>query len=319
MATVGEVITRVRNMAGDPASTPDSDGDLVTAVDIYSWLNSGLGELGRITGGILDQTGAVIFGNQTSVILTGHWVSIDYVWYNGWLTLPKPQSYIWQQSGIFGSPSIITVWQNAIQQVLGLWPIAASPNTGDTTLTAGVAGTTTLGLNVVSTTGFVAPGLLLLDNDELIAFDDVLNSTQLVNLVRGVGGTQAVTHSSGATVVQCALRLVGRRLPIPYAVGNSTLILDLPQGWSATLDYFLLSNYKQTEQNVDEALKLMQMFQQRAQALKPQIEDDLPEALSGKQERAGFLPLAGFALPFRTPRALTRQLNPPGGNSGTGR
>lgn len=289
---------------------PDSDGDIVSASDIYRWINAGLVALGRRAGGILDQTGVAMPAGNAEVQIPGWWLRFLAVWHNGWLTLPEQQNYTWLQSPVTGIPGIVTLWRNGAAQVVGTWPQPSTPpaitiltanmgatdnvatvqNTADfhgtdgaisstdpnanltsniggfagamvglaiTVQGAGPAGgplTTTVAqfvspnqiqlvtrasttvsgavfdiTNANSTLGFTAPGMCQIDN-EIMSYS-IVSLTQLTGLIRGYSGTIPSAHSSGALVTQLILRLLGRRMPVPVAVGQSANILDIPQGW----------------------------------------------------------------------------------------
>lgn len=287
------------------ALIPDTDGEIVSAFEMYRWLNAGLAQLGNAAGGILDQIGLVASTSQSSFLLLGHWVSIDYVWYNGWLALPKPQSFFWQQSEISGSPSITTIWQNANSQILGLWPQPQNAGNSVSSTLLNPMTTGQLAANLVSNVGFVAPGLVQIEN-EILGFDNTPGSVGLSNMVRGQGGTVAAAHAAGVTVTQCNVRLVGRRFPVIYNVGNAGLTLDIPRGWDPLLDLYMLAQYREVQGNVTEAITLMEQFMASAGDLRPSEEDELPAQLSNRQLRDGFLPSSGFALPRLRPQAWIR-------------
>ena len=347
------------------AYLPDTDGDLVDASTMYRWMNAGLVQLGRLAGGILDETGVAMPAGNAEVVIPGWWLSIKYTWHNGWLVLPETQSYTWLQSPVQGIPGISTLWRNGAKQVLGTWPQpATSPAVSaliapmgstdslanvistagllgsdgamalnSTTLNSAIGGfgadmvglpitvvgagpggtnlTTTIqnyittnqvtlavaastavvgAIFTVSGTGapsFTAPGMCQID-DEIMSYSQTGN-TQLTGLIRGAAGTIPAAHEVGAPVSQLIFRLLGRRMPVPIALGQSTNTLDLPQGWDTVLDYYLLSYFKQTEQNVEEADRLMKVFEAKGIELR---DDQIP--LESKQV-GGLYPLGDAA------------------------
>lgn len=310
VGTTGQTV-----LAGTPpykpsAFLPESDGDLVSAYEVYRWLNAGLAELGRLAGGMVDQTGIAMNANSLDVVVPGFWLSMDAIWYNGWLTIPAKQSENWLQSLQVGTPSISTIWKNASQQVIGVWPQATlTPAT--TTLSSGMATTDTLA-QVVASTGFTPPGIVLIDN-EVMSFSATAAGPELVAMVRGYGGSVAATHAMGAAVTQATIRLLGRRMPVVINPGSSANVLDVPQGWDTVLDDYLLSKFKQTEQNVQEADQLMQSFLAKGQALKQDDQaapgDDAPSPLKGKTRNDGLYPVAGTQLRRPMPNTWVRQRN----------
>ena len=350
------------------AYLPDTDGDLVSASEIYRWINAGQVALGRQAGGILDQTGVAMPAGNAEVVIPGWWLSIKYTWHNGWLVLPEQQSYTWLQAPVTGIPGISTLWRNGAKQVLGVWPqpstapastilllpMGATDNLANVESTSTFDGTDAImvvnlpllasatggfdsgmvGLNITvqgaglagvplvttianfvsanqislsnpaltgvsgaafvitgtagaGAQGFTAPGMMQIDG-EVMSYSNVTN-TQITNIIRGYSGTIPTPHAEGAAVSQLIFRLLGYRMPVPVSLGQSANTLDLPQGWAEVLDYYLLSMFKQTEQDVDAAAKLMQQFQGGAILLR---EESIP--LESKQI-GGLYPLGGAA------------------------
>lgn len=306
VGTTGQTILAATPPYKPSAFLPEADGDLVSAFEIYRWMNAGLQELGRLAGGILDQTGVAMSASALDVVIPGFWLSIDFIWHNGWLTLPARQSENWLQSVQQGTPSISTVWKNAAQQVLGVWP-QPTITPPFSTLTAGMLATDT-SASVTLSSPFTPPGLVLIDN-EVMSFSQVGSSTTLIDMVRGYGGSVAAAHAIGATVTQATLRFLGRRMPVVILPGQSGSTLDVPAGWDTVLDDYLLSRFKQTEQNVDEAGKLMQEFITKGQALREQPDegDDAPMPLRGKNNRQdGLYPIGGNQLRRPMPNTWVR-------------
>ena len=369
-ATVGHVTDTP--ISGVPpykssAFLPDTDGDLVDASTMYRWINAGLVQLGRLAGGILDQTAVAMPAGNAEVVIPGWWLSIKFVWHNGWLTIAEQQSYTWLQAPVQGIPGIVTLWKNGAQQVMGTWPqpsiapaltiltaamgpndnVAQVQNTADfhgtdasmalgsftlnsnsggfgpsmpgTPITiqgagAGGSALATTVSQVVSSNqlilalpaltavsgavfditgsgapGFTAPGMAIIDN-EVLSYSQVSEAgNQLNGLIRGYAGTIPSAHALGATVQQGIFRLLGRRMPVQVALGQSTNQLDLPQTWDTVLDLFLLSNFKATEQNTQEAATYLSLFETKAREMK---EDALP---SESKQIGGLYPLGGAA------------------------
>lgn len=350
------------------AYLPDTDGDLVSASEIYRWINAGLVALGRLAGGILDQTGVAMPAGNAEVIIPGWWLEIKYTWHNGWLVLPETQSYTWLQSPVSGIPGISTLWRNGAQQVLGTWPqpstapassrllldmgssdnLAVVQSTSTFTgadaimllgspILSSAAGGFDIGMvglsitvqgagfggsplvttvanfvsqNQISLTdpaltaaagnpfsitgeagagasGFTAPGMCQIDG-EIMSYSQV-SDRQITGIIRGYAGTIPTVHSAGSEVLQLIFRLLGRRMPVPVSLGQSANVLDCPQGWDEVMDYYILSKFKATEQNTQEAQALMQQFEARAIELR---DDQIP--LQSRQI-GGLFPMGGTA------------------------
>ena len=276
-------------MSGAPpykasAWLPDTDGDLVDASTMYRWMNAGLEQLGRSAGGILDQTGAAPAAGTAEFLIPGYWLRITHTWHNGWLTIAENQSYTWLQGNVTGIPGIVTLWRSSAQQVLGTWP---QPSTDPATaiLTAPMTAIDTMAQ--VNSGSFTSPGLCLIDN-EVISYSTSADTT-FAGMIRGVGGTLPAAHQSNTTVTQLIFRLLGRRLPAIITLGMSGSQLDVPQGWDSVLDLYLLAQFKQTEQNLQEASALMQEFEAKSIKLR---DDQIPVEI---KQIGGLFPFGGQA------------------------
>ena len=261
-----QILSLSAGVAGFPpvrnrAYLPDTDG-LVQASELWKWLDLGLLKMGQITGGILDEGGVAWPSGQAEAVLPGAWYEFTDMWHNGWVVLPERAEFTWLKSTLSGIPGIATVWKNAAQQVVGLWPQPGTP--GATTVLTGNVGLTTDPFPVSNSANFIAPGLMQVDS-EVMSFtsiaDSLGNNDQLGLLVRGLSGSIPATHLNGATVTQLIFRFRGYRAPTIYQPGQSTLTLDLPTGWDEILDLYMLAKYKEFEQNRAEAKDLMGEFE----------------------------------------------------------
>jgi hypothetical protein len=84
----------------------------------------------------------------------------------------------------------------------------------------------------------------------------------LGNCVRGMGATTAATHASGATVTYLNFRFRGYRIPTLYAVGQATMEMDLPPAWDESLHKYMLSRFREWEQDDQDA----QVWEERFKA-----------------------------------------------------
>src|SRR5208282_446648 len=134
---------------------------------------------------------------------------------------------------------------------------------------------------------FTAPGMCQID-DEIMSYSQI-SATQLTGLIRGYSGTIPTAHLASAKVSQLILRILGRRMPVPVAVGQSANILDLPQGWDEVMDDYLVAKYKETEGKTQEAQAMMQQFEHKAIELR---DDQIPME---SRQVGGLWPLGGAA------------------------
>jgi hypothetical protein len=215
------------------AYLPDTDGDLVSASEIYRWINAGLVALGRLAGGILDQTGVAMPAGNAEVVIPGFWLSIKYTWHNGWLVIPENQSYTWLQSPVSGIPGISTLWRNGAQQIMGTWP---QPSTApsSSTLSSDMGAADNLA-NVLSTSTFGnADGVMLLGgfalNSASGGFDSgMVGLTITVNGAGAAGGTLTTTVKQFVSQNQILLTL-----PALTAVSAATFAITGTAGAGAS-------------------------------------------------------------------------------------
>lgn len=198
------------------AYLPDTDGDIVSAYEMYRWLNDGLKRLGRLAGGILDQTGVAMPAGNAEVVIPGWWLSIKYVWHNGWVTLAEQQAYTWLQAPVTGIPGISTLWRNGAQQVMGAWP---QPSTAPaiTQLTAPMGATDNLA--VVANTGDFhgTDGIILIGSPTILTSANGGFTSSFLGLNIAVVGA-----GPGATTLNTTVSAVQNQNQLTLTVAAST-------------------------------------------------------------------------------------------------
>jgi hypothetical protein len=254
--------------AGAPPSRgtawlPDTDGSFVSAFTLYRWLNEGLKMFGRVTGGIMDYT-AFQTTTQTGVYqLGGQWLKFTHGWFDGWPIAIGAKHDTFQKTRVQGITNVAVPFKQNDVQFVELWPI---PNRTalSTTLNGAVTATDT-SATLTSVLLGLDHGFLLIE-DELCYYGQI-SGNDVVQLVRGLGGTAAVAHTDGATVKEANFRLAGYRMPETYAVGDSAKTLAVPPAWEALLPRYLLSRYKEAEQDMGAAGQLRQSVEQELNLL----------------------------------------------------
>jgi hypothetical protein len=215
------------------AYMPDTDGDLISASEIYRWINAGLVALGRLAGGILDQTGVAMPAGNAEVIIPGFWLSIKYVWHNGWMLIAENQSYTWLQSPVSGIPGISTLWRNGAQQVMGTWP---QPSTAPASAQLSLAmGATDNVANVNSTSNFGNP-------DGVMALSSPILSSAIGGFDSGMAGLAITVQGAGfagAPLVTTVLNFISQNqitlaLPALTAVSGATFAITGEAGAGAS-------------------------------------------------------------------------------------
>lgn len=267
--TVDGTITSASNPPQvNRAFLPDSDGTFVAASTAFSWLNQALRQMIVNLGGIPDISGVAWPSGAAWQALNNRWTEITNLWWSGWWTVVGQQAGTWLQSPVQSVPGYVTPWSSAGEDIIGLWP---QPGSGPpTTLLAapmGIADT-----NFTVTTGglldFKSPGLVQIEDEMILtSVPDPTNSIY-GGCLRGIGGTVAKAHPVGATVTQLIVMFTGKRLAPEFAPGAAYAGLQLPAGWDSPLDIYLMSKFREKEQDTQGALAKMQEFNQLVEQIR---------------------------------------------------
>jgi len=263
--TLPAVITTTGSAGSPPvrstAYLPDTDGAFVSAGVAFRWLNEALKKAALVTGGIQDWGGATSVANQPNYRpSTGVWRKFDHCWYDGWELEQGNKAEIFRNRQITASISrIFAMDVNSSQQVIELYYIPSRSGAVTTTSANFNAGDVTVSL--VSTVGFQGPPFGLVQIGSEVCFFASVQGGTLTGLTRGLSGTSSPTQlASGATVREMNILWNGFRMPNVYAVGNSLLTLDVPQGWESILPKYLLAKFREAEQSRQEAASLFKEF-----------------------------------------------------------
>jgi hypothetical protein len=109
---------------------------------------------------------------------------------------------------------------------------------------------------------------------EIVAY--TMQSGNLGNVIRGLGGTFAQSWGSGTVVLELNCMFKGLRAPNLYSAGMSSQALRIPSSWVPLMHLYLLARYRRIEQQEEEAQKLMQQFEgglKEATKKKPAVGD----------------------------------------------
>jgi hypothetical protein len=246
------------------AYNPDLDGSFLSAGAVFQWLNKGVELLSQLTGGIRDYTGVGTSNQQALYVLNGNWKEISDIWYNGYWFGGGARKYYFKRSAVVsGILTTATISVRDNRTVLELYP-QPDRNAGTTTTTASM-GTGDSSIAIASAGVLLMPfGFVQIDS-EIMAYSNNASNT-LTGLIRGIGGTVAATHASGATVTELNLAINGLRLGgSSYAPGNANLTMPFPQGWSGLLSKYLTARAYEVEKDGQSAKRLMDEFKQESQ------------------------------------------------------
>lgn len=259
--SISSVITSIGGIPPTYASAylPDSDGAFMSSGLAFQWLNDALGQMVVQLGGIDDISGVAWPSGAAWQVLQNRWVEIQNFWWQGWWQVCGQQSYTWLVNPIQSIPGYYTPWSSAGQDIVGLWPqpgasFASTTLSGNMGLTDNV-----ININPISVTDgqvFTMPGLVQVDSEFMLISYTNNAGTQIGGVIRGVSGTVAATHNSGAALNQLVAMFTGKRLPPQFLPGSAYALLQLPAGWDIPIDRYMLARFREKEQEHQEAQRL---------------------------------------------------------------
>ena len=244
------------------AYLPDTDGGMITAFQMYKWLNQALNIGAQRNGGFLDVGGVAAANTQPTYTLDGHWKQIDHAFFEGWPLYLGTRDDIFRHSLVPGITGYLVAQRVADQIVIELYP--QPDQAGSTTALAGpmLATDTQLTVSSGGLGNFLPFGVLQVTNGtnyETMLYGGISGNVA-TGLSRGMCGTIPQAWGIGATVNELNIRIEGRRYPETYVVGNSLATLRLPPGWDGLLEMFLLHKFKTAEQQWPEAKDILAAF-----------------------------------------------------------
>lgn len=240
------------------AYLPDFDGRALSVATVYRWINDGLKSAAVLCGGgIPDISGLQSQSGQPMYILQGNWRKIDDAWYDGYPIGLGAKGGVFRRSKTSGLSAALSVNHLSDRTIIEMYP--QPPRTGGATTLNGDITSLATSL-VVNANPFVLPMGLILIGTEIVGFGGFSGLT-MTGLIRGLGGTTAQAWPSGTAITELNIMIAGLRVPTVYAVGSSYNTLNVPPGWETPLTKYLLSRFREPEQNGRDAQRLMQEFE----------------------------------------------------------
>lgn len=261
---------------------PDSDGSFLSAYTIFDWLNDALTVAAYVCKGIPDVSGVQMNSGQGFYTMPGIWDKLENCWYDGYPVAFDARSGAFYRNKLSGIVFVGILQVNGDRQILELQP-QPSRSGGNTTLSAGITATdTTIPLTDTSQMG-LALGMVQVGT-EVISYGSISGGS-LIGCSRGLGGTQQTAWPIATTVKELNFRFGGLRLnqQVSYRPGDSLITLQVPPGWKPALIDYLVSKFREAEQNsqgAGESLKKFTSF--------------LKEYMKGTRQTAGPRQLGGM-------------------------
>jgi hypothetical protein len=238
------------------AYNPDMDGDSFSAGTLFRWLSDALNLASHICGGLIDYSGVSSATGQPMYVVVGKWTKIADVWYDGYPLAPDKAGNIFRRNSITASVlSQVTTTLLTDRMMIEVWP-QPSRSAASTTLSAPM-GLTDTTASLVNGGGFLLTnGMMQVDN-EIMAYNG-----QFKNIIRGLGGTLAVAHNSGAPVNELNCFFHGwRNYTAVFQPGSSQSSILVPEEWKTSLPIYGMARVKLAEQNVQEYSALKKDFE----------------------------------------------------------
>jgi hypothetical protein len=246
MTSTGTVIATppTRNTAW----LPDSDGDLISVGAVYRWLNAALEIIARETGGFQDYSSIGSTINQPLYQIPATWNSITAIWYDGYWMQGGDPGYFWRRNSITSQVlSSAHISHNAGRTILEVYPQPARTSQ-TTTLAAPMTATDTT--CTLTANSFVLPFGFMSIGSEIVAYA-TFSGTGFTGLIRGLGGTSAIAHTAGESVVECNIAWMGKRQSSQkYSPGQSTVTLPVTSGWDQLMVQYISGRAKIIEHDM---------------------------------------------------------------------
>jgi hypothetical protein len=258
LSTARRLVQSIRTQIPDIVSDPAQDGGAFTVSQLIEWIN----DAGRLIAGtapvIIDWDAVQSQQGMDVYELSSLVVSVNQCWYD-LLQLARTA----ELDDLFTTKITGRSWWQGPHSIhaiprLHVWP--ACDRAGQvTTLVTGISATATA-FTLTSASVFEAMGFVRIE-DELILYRNVNTTTGVFgNILRGQGGTKAVSHLAGAPAVEQNIMFKCSRLPQPLESVDD--IFELPQMLWPLVELYVLSKVRETEQDHQTAMTFLTKFQE---------------------------------------------------------
>jgi len=269
------IIFALPNRTANPPTTnsafnPDTDGELMSAAQMFYWFNEGLTQFSRLVGGIRDYAGVGSLAGEPMYILPETWRKIDNMWYDGYPMGGGKKGDFFKRNAITsGVLAAGTVSVLDDRTIIEIYPQPA--RTANTTTTTADIGATDTVCPVANTGAFLTPFGFAQIGTEIVQYAPIVGNS-LTGLIRRLGGTSAASWPNGTQVNELNLVVAGRRVvTTQYQSGDSIVPLPLPAGWNDIMTDYLLSKAREAEQDDKNAKRLLDQFAAKAEKIGRQL------------------------------------------------
>lgn len=230
----------------------DTNSDFLTDALVLTILDSSQNRIVTDFMQLRRMTGFAISADQNSFTIPTNCVMIEVAWHarNLKRVLQKvtPAEYYARQQVVDGAVGDPVIWTEMEGKVY-VWPRYSSAS-NTTTITATM--TTTSAPVVATTSQLTTQGMVQIDS-EYIEYNNKGSSGTLSGVTRGVGGTTAATHATGATVTQLDFQLLFRRTAASLSTLGETLdvtsdLREPLEAYSLYLAYLAEGSQQKAEQ-----------------------------------------------------------------------
>lgn len=269
LPTAAAYINRIRDLipdavySADGTASPQSDGDLFRAQTIIRWLNDGVYETAQRIGWQTEDWFAFQMATyQDAYLIDPRWVDVKEAFANQWQLTFLNQGYTIYPTMPVQKPLWWGKAYRGNQYAINFYPV---PNLTDptTTLVATIQSDTTTQMSVTADTGFYTYGYIQIDT-EIIRYG-TLNSNAPATLQRGVCGTTAAQHVTGASVYHLGLWIKGPRLP--SAITTTTSVIELPMAYQYPVDLYVLAMAARAQNDEQQSMSIMREYDQTMQRI----------------------------------------------------
>ncbi len=231
MSTGSQLISDIRTRFGDSA------GNYLTDALVLTWLDNAQSDFVDAQYPLIRTKAFTVAANADYITAPSDKVLIDLCVMTRGLRRPlknvNPVEWEQQRSMVQNAVGYPVIWTEKDGRVY-FWPRFSSAS-ANSTLSAATLSTTATTILMATTSVFSSFGRGIVDSEEFSY--NSKDSTSLIGVTRGEGGTTATSHASSATVYLADVELTYRRTAVALATNTSP---EIPTIDHSDLEYYAL-------------------------------------------------------------------------------